>query len=91
MGYDPKIYNPRAIRNKISSCKNEMTSPSMYERYAVSDYEKVVKEIYEKYEKKLKVNNSVDFDDLLLLPIELFKKNYLSHSLVILLNFKLTK
>ena len=75
MGYDPKIYNPRAIRNKISSCKNEMTSPSMYERYAVSDYEKVVKEIYEKYEKKLKVNNSVDFDDLLLLPIELFKKN----------------
>lgn len=75
MGYDPKVYNPRAIRNKISSCKNEMTSPEMYERYAVSDYEKVVKEIYEKYEKKLKTNNSVDFDDLLLLPIELFKKN----------------
>lgn len=75
MGYDPKIYNPRGIRNKISSCKNEMTSPEMYERYAVSDYEKVVKEIYEKYEKKLKINNSVDFDDLLLLPIELFKKH----------------
>lgn len=75
MGYDPKIYNPRAIRNKISSCKNEMTTPEMYERYAVSDYEKVVKEIYEKYEKKLQRNNSVDFDDLLLLPIELFKKN----------------
>lgn len=75
LGYDPKIYNPRAIRNKISSCKNEMTSPEMYERYAVSDYEKVVKEIYEKYEKKLKRNNSVDFDDLLLLPIELFRKH----------------
>ena len=75
MGYDPKIYNPRAIRNKISSCKNEMMSPSMYERYAVSDYEKVVKEIYEKYETKLQRNNSVDFDDLLLLPIELFRKN----------------
>ena len=75
MGYDPKIYNPRAIRNKISSCKNEMMSPSMYERYAVSDYEKVIKEVYEKYETKLQRNNSVDFDDLLLLPIELFKKN----------------
>jgi len=75
MGYDPKIYNPRGIRNKISGCKNEMTTPLMYEKYAVSDYEKVVKEIYEKYEKKLKSNNSVDFDDLLLLPIELFKKN----------------
>ena len=75
MGYDPKIYNPRAIRNKISSCKNEMTSPEAYEKYAVSDYEKVVQEVYAKYETKLQRNNSVDFDDLLLLPIELFKKN----------------
>lgn len=75
IGYDPKIYNPRAIRNKISSCKNEMTSPEAYERYAASDFEKVVQEVYTKYEKKLQRNNSVDFDDLLLLPIELFKKN----------------
>ena len=75
MGYDPKIYNPRAIRNKISSCKNEMMSPEAYERLAVSDYEKVVKEVYEKYNIKLQKNNSVDFDDLLLLPIELFKKH----------------
>ena len=49
MGLDPKIYNPRAIRNKISSCKNEMMSPEAYERLAVSDYEKIVKEVYEKY------------------------------------------
>ncbi len=75
IGYDPKIYNPRAIRNKISSCKNEMTSPEAYERYAASDFEKVVQEVYTKYENKLQRNNSVDFDDLLLLPIELFKKN----------------
>ena len=75
LGYDPKIYNPRAIRNKISSCKNEMMTPEMYERYAVSDYEKVMQKVYEKYEKKLKKNNSVDFDDLLLLPIKLFKEN----------------
>ena len=74
MGYDPKVYNPRAIRNKISSCKNEMMSPAQYERYAVSDYEKVIKEVYEKYEEKLYKNNSVDFDDLLLLPIKLFKQ-----------------
>lgn len=75
MGYDPKIYNPKAIRNKISSCKNEMISPAMYERFAVSDYEKVIQQVYQKYQDKLKRNNSVDFDDLLLLPIELFKKN----------------
>lgn len=75
MGYDPKIYNPRAIRNKISSCKNEMMSPEAYEKYAVSDYEKVIQQVYAKYETKLQRNNSVDFDDLLLLPIELFKKS----------------
>ena len=75
LNYDPKIYNPKAIRNKISSCKNELTTPEMYERYAVSDYEKVIKEVYEKYQIKLQRNNSVDFDDLLLLPIELFKKH----------------
>ena len=75
LGYDPKIYNPRAVRNKISSCKNEMMTPEIYERYAVSDYEKVMHQVYEKYEGKLKKNNSVDFDDLLLLPIKLFKEN----------------
>ena len=75
LGYYPKIYNPRAIRNKISSCKNEMMTPEIYERYAVSDYEKVMHQVYEKYEGKLKKNNSVDFDDLLLLPIKLFKEN----------------
>ena len=75
MDLDPKIYNPRAIRNKISSCKNEMMSPKAYERYAISDYEKIVQQVYEKYETKLQRNNSVDFDDLLLLPIELFKNN----------------
>ena len=75
MNLDPKIYNPKSIRNKISSCKNEMTTPEMYDKYAVSDYEKIVKEVYEKYDIKLKKNNSVDFDDLLLLPIELFKKH----------------
>ena len=75
MNCDPKVYNPRAIRNKISSCKNEMMTPNVYERYAISEYEKVVHKVYEKYEDKLHKNNSVDFDDLLLLPIKLFKEN----------------
>ena len=87
IGYDPKIYNPRAIRNKISSCKNEMTTPEAYERYAASDFEKVVQEVYAKYEKKLQRNNSVDFDDLLLLPIELFKKaGFKYYNEIIILN-----
>ena len=75
LNLDPKVYNPKAIRNKISSCKNDMISPEKYEQYAVSDYEKIVHKVYEKYEHKLKNNNSVDFDDLLLLPIKLFNNN----------------
>ncbi len=74
LNYDPKIYNPKAIRNKISNCKNELLSPKDYERYIASDYEKVIDEVYYKYEDKLKQNNAVDFDDLLLLPIILFRK-----------------
>lgn len=75
MNCDPKSYNPRAIRNKISSCKNEMMTPQAYDRYAISEYEKVIQKVYEKYEDKLRKNNSVDFDDLLLLPIKLFKEH----------------
>ena len=74
MDKDPKIYNPKAIRNKISSCKNEFISPDDYEKYTASDYEKIVCDVYRKYEQKLLKNNSVDFDDLLILPIKLFKK-----------------
>ena len=73
--FDPKVYNPRAIRNKISSCKNELITPEIYEHYATSDFEQVVQEVYAKYVDKLKKNNSVDFDDLLILPIKLFKEN----------------
>ena len=75
LNYDPKEYNPHAIRNKISGCKNEMVSPEIYERYAVTEFEKVVLEVYKKYKKTLKKNNAVDFDDLLILPLELFHKN----------------
>ncbi|MBP3799567.1 MAG: UvrD-helicase domain-containing protein, partial [Bacilli bacterium] len=45
-----------------------------YEKYTASDYEKIVCDVYRKYEQKLLKNNSVDFDDLLILPIKLFKK-----------------
>ena len=75
LNLDPKQYNPNAIRNKISGCKNELMSPKDYERYASSEFEKVVLSVYEKYEHKLKTNNSVDFDDLLILPIKLFREH----------------
>ena len=74
-GLDPKSYNPNGIRNQISSCKNEMITPEKYSKFALGDYEQVVYETYKEYEKTLKDNNAVDFDDLLLLPIKLFKEH----------------
>ena len=75
LNLDPKDYNPRAIRNKISGAKNEIMSPNEYERYANTDFEEKVLEVYKKYEQKLKLSNSMDFDDLLILPIRLFREN----------------
>ena len=74
MNLDPKFYNPRAIRNKISSAKNELMDSNYYSRFANSEYEEIVLEVFRKYEQKVLKNNSMDFDDLLLLPIKLFKK-----------------
>lgn len=75
MNLDPKVYNPRAIRNKISSAKNELMDSNYYSRFANTEYEEIVVSVFRKYEKKLAKNNSLDFDDLLLLPIKLFKEN----------------
>lgn len=73
MDLDPKEYNPRAIRSSMSGAKNSLLSPSEYEKYAQTDFEKKAVMVYEKYQMKLKKSNSVDFDDLLMLPIVLFR------------------
>ena len=75
LNLDSKIYNPKAIRNSISGAKNELFTPKDYERYVGSDFEEKVLEVYKKYEERLILNNSFDFDDLLMKPIELFKNN----------------
>ncbi len=72
---DPKIYNPKMIRGKISGAKNELMSPVEYEKYAFSDIEEKVVEVYTRYEEKLRISNSLDFDDLLMMPIKLFEEN----------------
>lgn len=71
MNLNPKFYNAKVIRNKISSAKNELMSKREFEKL---EYDKNIVSIYEKYSDKLKINNSVDFDDLLMLPIKLFKE-----------------
>ena len=75
MNLDEKKYIPKAIKHKISSAKNELLNPESYSVYAKTDYDEIVVKVYKKYQERLKKSNCVDFDDLLMLPIELFKKN----------------
>ena len=72
---DPKIYNPKAIRNSISNAKNELIGPDDYARYVGSDFEDKVLTVYKQYQERLMSNNALDFDDLLMKPIELLKDN----------------
>mgnify|MGYP004631754423 FL=1 len=70
-----KEYSVSYIRNKISFIKNEMLSDSEIDKYLNSPPEKVAVKVYREYEKILKRNNAVDFDDLLKRPVELFVNN----------------
>ena len=74
-GIDSNKYNYRAIRSSISDNKNEMVSVKEFEKFVYTDYDKVVYEVYDEYEKSLKRSNAIDFDDLLLLPIKLFSEH----------------
>ena len=74
-GYDPKEYSPNYIKNRISFIKNEMMNDSEIDTFFTTPAEKVAKDIYYSYVDKLKTNNSVDFDDLLKLPVDLFIHN----------------
>ena len=72
---DSKECAPAYIRNRISFIKNENMSIAEIEKFFNTPAEKIAYEIYKEYINILKNNNSVDFDDLLLLPVKLFKNN----------------
>ena len=72
---DPKEISPYFVRSKISFIKNENLSDVEIDKYFNTPAEKKVVEIYHEYDRILRKNNSVDFDDLLKLPVELFKRN----------------
>ncbi len=74
-GYDPKQVTPSFVKNKISFIKNEMLTNSEAEKLLNTDMDKIAYQIYIEYNTKLRKNNSVDFDDLLKLPVELFRNN----------------
>ena len=74
MGIDSTRFNPKFIKNQISSCKNEMVTPEKYKNLVNDELSDITYKVYKRYQDTLLRNNSLDFDDLLIKPIELFNK-----------------
>lgn len=75
LNLDEKQYNPGGIRNAISNAKNQMLGPMAFEAQASDFYQKKVAEVYKGYQKLLRENNALDFDDLLLVTVSLLSEN----------------
>lgn len=73
--YDPKQYNPAAVRAMISSAKNEMINPAAYKGFAQGHFQMIVADVYAHYNKTLRTNNALDFDDLINITVEMLQKN----------------
>ena len=71
---DPKKYDPRALLGAISSAKNELIEPEEFSKNAGDYYANVVADVYKEYQKRLRKNQALDFDDLIMTTIQLFQR-----------------
>lgn len=74
LGLNDKKFNPRGILSQISSAKNELISPEKYLTMAQGFMQEIVGQIYPEYQKILRNNSAMDFDDLLTKTVELFEQ-----------------
>ncbi|MGI8861210.1 MAG: ATP-dependent helicase [Gaiellaceae bacterium] len=74
LGKDPKRFSPRGIHSQISRAKNELVSPEEYLSRVASFWDQTVAEVYERYQRRLHASNAVDFDDMLMLTVQVFER-----------------
>ncbi|WP_099157695.1 DNA helicase PcrA [Virgibacillus ndiopensis] len=74
LNIDPKKFDPRAMLGQISSAKNELITPEEFSNNVGNFYDRQVAQIYVAYQKMLQKNQSLDFDDLIMQTIHLFKR-----------------
>ncbi len=72
---DDKIYDVKLIKTIISNAKNKMQTASTYAQFARDHKSRQIAEVYLEYEKQLSLNNAIDFDDMLLLCVNLLETN----------------
>ena len=76
LNIDDKLFNDRAVLSEISNAKNEMLEPDQYTLRANGDFRKEkIATVYELYQKRLKENNAIDFDDIINYTIKILQEN----------------
>lgn len=75
LNINPKMYDPRRILSAISNGKNDLLTPEAFAMSASSPFEKMVAKIYQEYQKRLRRDQIMDFDDLIMQTLVLFKKD----------------
>jgi len=75
LNIDSKILDPKAVLGTISNAKNELITVHQYQRIASDFYTERVAKVYERYQQRLRLNNSLDFDDLIMMTVQLFEKS----------------
>lgn len=74
LNIDPKKFDPRAMLGQISTAKNELITEEEFAKNAGNFYDRQVAQVYEGYQKMLRKNQSLDFDDLIMQTIHLFDR-----------------
>jgi DNA helicase-2/ATP-dependent DNA helicase PcrA len=74
LGKDTKRFTPRGIHAQISNAKNQLVTPAAYAERVGSFWDQTVAEVYELYQRKLHLANAVDFDDMLMLTVEVLER-----------------
>jgi ATP-dependent DNA helicase UvrD/PcrA len=74
LGKDPKRFTPRGIHAQISNAKNQLVSPEEYTARVSSFWDQTVAEVYELYQRRLFRSNAVDFDDMLMLTVQVLER-----------------
>ena len=76
IGLDDKMFTDRSVLSEISNAKNEMLEPDQYTVRANGDFRKEkIALVYEMYQKRLKENNAIDFDDIINYTIKILMEN----------------
>ncbi len=71
---DPKRFAPAGIHAQISTAKNSLVAPDRYREQVASFYDQTVADVYELYQRRLVASNAVDFDDMLMLTVQLLEQ-----------------